>query len=184
MKKLHVISLVILLLVFTFTMCCKKDDHPIKIKFEADFLSEGAEDAFKEMCEPPASETDFWGKDHQVGAGTAKDLGSLIFDSYFCFHVVLNENGPDFDNGFGEYESRGLEGYFEFKNGDRLYLDTPSGKVLPAQEPGYRFEFHDIVNVVGGTGRFAGAWGKLDSNGLVGESGTEHHWTGKIYVPV
>jgi len=97
--------------------------------------------------------------------------------------VVLDENGnPDFDNGFGEYKDEGLEAFFEAANGDRLYLDTPEGLVFPSDKPGYRLEFHDITYITGGTGRFEGASGELQSNGYVGENQTDHMWEGTLIL--
>jgi hypothetical protein len=47
--------------------------------------------SFKSLFQP-TSESDFWGKDHQVGEGTATKPGKFRFDSKFCFHVVLDGN--------------------------------------------------------------------------------------------
>lgn len=166
------------------------DSHSVKLKskahreipFSAKFVTKAGPDAFKEMCSSN-SQTDFWGLDQQIGGGNATHLGKFTTDMTFCFHVVLGEAGPDFENGFGEVIDG--QGYFEAANGDRLFLSLPTGKVNPSQVPGYIFEFDDTYYFNGGTGRFKGASGQYSGHGLVREdgTGTDHLWEGTLILP-
>ena len=155
-----------------------------EIPFSAKFVTKGAPDAFSEMCEF-ISPTDFWGLDHQIGAGKALHLGKFTTDMTFCFHVVLSPEGlPDFAGGFGDVVDG--QGYFEAANGDRLFLLIPVGKVIPSQKPGYKGEFNDTYYISGGTGRFKMASGEINAKGLIrngDNTGVDHIWKGTIILP-
>lgn len=162
--------------------CDNENPGPVKIPFEAELYTENGENRFKETCITPVSKRDMWRKDHQVGSGTATELGSFTTDLTFCFHIVLDENGnPDFENGFGKYKDG--EGYMEAENGDRLFVIIPEGQVKPTDKEGYRFEFQDTMYVTGGTGQYKGALGEFVSDSYVGDGQTDHVWTGTLILP-
>lgn len=152
-----------------------------EIPFSAVFYTKAADDQFAEFCETPASPTNFWGKDHQIGEGNATHLGKFTTDMTFCFHVVLDESGNiDLENGFGEVVNGA--GYFEAANGDRLYFSIPESKVVPSDQPGF-MEFDAIYSIDDGTGRFKGVSGELRAIGLAGGGKTDHVWEGTLILP-
>ena len=182
MKNLK-FSFIVLMAIVPLSFACD-DEGPtsVEIPFEAEFYTEAGENSFAETCQPPVSETDFWGREHQVGSGTATELGNFTTDLTFCIHAIFDENGaPDFAGGFGKYTDG--EGYMEAENGDRIFVSIPEGQVKPTEKPGYSFEFQDIIYINGGTGRFEGASGELLSDSYVGATSTDHIWTGTLILP-
>lgn len=157
--------------------------NPVEIPFKAKYHTSQADDAFTELCSFN-SPTDFWGQDHQVGSGNATHLGNFTIDLEFCFHVVLdNEGQPDFAGGFGEFTGD-ENASFEANNGDLLFTSSSGGSLIPIQDEMYIYEFENVVNVTGGTGRFENATGEIVHYGLVRKdgSGTDHIQEGTIIV--
>ncbi|MBJ6368010.1 hypothetical protein [Snuella sedimenti] len=145
-------------------------------------LSTGqADDALTQLCSF-TSETDFWGLEHQIGGGNSTLLGDFTTDITMCFHIVLNEQGPDLQNGFGEFNE--VEGSMIAANGDKIYFVTPGSKLEFIQDDIYNFKFIDYCTIVGGAGRFENATGEFVSKGMVRIDGTgiDHHWEGTVIL--
>ena len=93
------------------------------------------------------------------GPGNATEMGKLLFHAEFCCNTVTGEYG------FGS----GIM-YFEAANGDRIYLKSVSSSNFivdpePGDPPYYLNKWHQTNIITGGTGRFEGASGELESFG-------------------
>lgn len=154
----------------------------IELPYKAKMHTFPAEDSQSELCSAN-SPTDFWVQEHQIGSAHATYLGQHTIDLKFCFHVVLNEQGqPDFSGGFGEFT--GAQSTIVANNSDQLFTQGNGSKVLPIQDDNYVFEFTQIIDIIGGTGRFENASGQIINYGLVRKdgTGTDHTQEGTIIL--
>lgn len=119
----------------------------------------------------------------QIGEGTGTYLGRFTITFTFCVDATdLLDDGMLTPGESVPYDN--VLGIITAANGDQLFL-TGSGEVLPSNEPGFVFEFHDTFTFAGGTGRFAGASGQLTTDSYVSQPGarTEHTWQGTLVRP-
>lgn len=119
----------------------------------------------------------------QAGAGAGTHLGA--FDVMITFCV---DPGDLLDDGqLTEGESLPYQqgvGTFTSANGDELHIRI-AGAVVPSTNPDYDFEFSDPFQIVGGTGRFAGAAGAGMTSSFVDFQAqrTTHEWRARLTLP-
>ncbi|WP_167611435.1 hypothetical protein [Maribellus sediminis] len=95
-------------------------------------------------------------RETMMGAGDITHLGEMTTFMTFCVDMATSE-----------YALTEL-GYFVADNGDTLFIDVPSGQVLPGSDiDGYVAHFNDTMYFMGGTGRFDGAMGMALTNAYV-----------------
>ncbi len=163
---------------------CDNEDEgpkPETIDFTATFFTERGNPLTP--CGTAISETNFWVQEHQIGDGTATELGEFTTEMTFCIHFITDEDGNILptEEGFGEYG----DGVGEFigENGDKITFTIPEGRVKLSSNPDYVFEFQDKIIIDGGTGAFEGATGELVSDSYVGADGiVDHDWSGEITI--
>lgn len=119
----------------------------------------------------------------QVGAGNATHTGR--FTVYFQFCVDLTDLLDDGVLTAGEslpYDN--VLAVLTAANGDELHVGG-TGVVLPSDQPGFDFEFHDSFSFTGGTGRFAGAAGGGATDSFVDQAAdlTNHRWQATLILP-
>jgi len=98
------------------------------------------------------------------GSGRATFLGKATTRMTFCCNVVT-----------GEYWD--TKGHFVAANGDSLFLEIPTGLIVPNEgrtSEYYQTRFDDDAVFVGGTGRFEGASGSWTTNAFVHDG--EDEW--------
>jgi len=118
----------------------------------------------------------------QQGDGTATHLGRFSTNITFCTDVTDIQDDGQLTAGESIPYFDGV-GTFTAANGDVLSF-TIAGTILPSDHPDFDFEFADVFEFTGGTGRFKGASGSgvTDSfvNFQIGR--TEHYWSGELIL--
>ena len=162
MKTLSINLILLLIISFSYFSC--KEDGPRKktVDFKADFFT--VLESFEPSTECPADNL----LNTQVGSGTGTYIGGFTTRITFC----ANPTTLAYFNG---------KGSFVAENGDEIFI-AGEGQILPSDKPGYDLEFFDEFEVVGGTGRFTGAKGKLTTESYVNltTQQTDHIWKGKV----
>jgi hypothetical protein len=164
MKK-YMISLITCVSILWITSGCEKGPHFKTLPFKAEFFT--ILQSFEEDggCTPPRNYLNT-----QAGDGTATHLGGFSTTLTFCVNPAT-------------FEYENVQGSFVAENGDEIFV-TGYGQVLPSTEPGYDLEFQDPFEIIGGTGKFAGATGSGTTNSFVNltTQQTDHVWTGTITI--
>lgn len=162
MKTLRINILVILILI-SFFSCRENGPKEETVQFQADFYTDLAGLEPSPNCPAPAT---FFNT--QVGAGEGTHIGGFTTTITFCVDVET----------FQYVEGKGS---FVTELGDEIYFEG-EGQILPSDEPGYDLEFFDHFTITGGTGRFEGAKGFMDTESYVNltTNRTDHIWTGEL----
>jgi hypothetical protein len=126
--------------------------HEVTVPFKVKFYSVEAEEGNGSPCEGLEG-NDTWVSAHQIGEGTGTHLGKFSVDVTFCFCTAPDE--------FGKYTNALF--VFTAANGDELYGRIDQGLVVFFPEPDENNNvavYNDLLEITGGTGRFAGASGE------------------------
>lgn len=150
---------------------------PVSKPFRARFLTAG------QGLRPDLSCGDFpWLLNTQVGEGVATHLGRFSVHITFCMNVADVLDDGQLTEGESLPYVDGI-GTLVAANGDELQIEI-SGTVVPTEHPDFDFEFRDPFQVIGGTGRFAGATGEGTTVSRVNQAAdrTLHDWRGTLHM--
>jgi len=131
--KFSNISFLALLVFVLFLSACDCDETPgiqtETIPFEATLFTSAGPNSLKNMCDDPVSQTSLWLQEHQVGNGTATELGAFTTELIFCIHITFDEEmNPDpTGEGFGDYKDG--YGFLQAENGERRLLLASLGQM-------------------------------------------------------
>lgn len=127
--------------------------NEVTVPFKVKFYSVEAEEGNGLPCEGLLEGNDAWVSAHQIGEGTGTHLGKFSLDVTFCFCIAPEE--------FGKYTNAIF--VFTAANGDELFGKIDQGLVeffLEPDENNNVAVYNDLLEITGGTGRFAGASGE------------------------
>ena len=176
--KILILSIFIMIIMSGF-----KGDRLKSHKINAQFFTE----AMVEIApNPDQCSNPFILLNIQEGSGRDDFLGEFTGHFEFCVQVFPDEEDPEnpAKNKFKYVSQSDHIGNLTTSHGDQLFLELVGvGKIVPTKKEGYLYEFKDKVRVVGGTGKFEEASGKLVFDSYNKGERTDHYLNGSIRLP-
>ena len=184
-----IVKIFFLMAVISLAAGCSKTDDQISdesksqpvtvtVPFEANLLGE----ITKLDSENPECKDEGYGYHAIVIArGTATHMGLVSITLDFCTYGPDDPNIPGADNKYASSSSELVAA-----NGDKLFLYIEGGSVIDGRtddHPDYVVDYwRDKIIITGGTGKFEGASGELQTDDFNTNIDTyaHHHWYGEI----